>query len=156
PVRDGGASGHHPVRSRVAAARVRHRLPARPRHAGDAGSALRRTPGAPRSDRVPRQHGTRGADRRGRAVRDAAQRPPGGGGGPRAPAQEPRQPGNRFLALPNVIVTPPLGGATWDVTRHQSDIVVDAMERWLRGERPRWIADPAVLAKRAGWCEAAP
>jgi D-3-phosphoglycerate dehydrogenase len=64
-------------------------------------------------------------------------------------AQEPLQPGNRFLALPNVIVTPHLGGATWDVTRHQSDIVVDAMERWLRGERPRWIANPAVLAKRA-------
>jgi len=64
-------------------------------------------------------------------------------------AQEPLQPGNRFLALPNVIVTPHLGGATLDVTRHQSDIVVDAMERWLRGERPRWIANPAVLAKRA-------
>jgi D-3-phosphoglycerate dehydrogenase / 2-oxoglutarate reductase len=64
-------------------------------------------------------------------------------------AQEPLQPGNRFLALPNVIVTPHLGGATQDVTRHQSDIVVDAMERWLRGERPRWIANPAVLAKRA-------
>jgi D-3-phosphoglycerate dehydrogenase len=64
-------------------------------------------------------------------------------------AQEPLQPGNRFLALPSVIVTPHLGGATHDVTRHQSDIVVDAMERWLRGERPRWIANPAVLAKRA-------
>jgi hypothetical protein len=34
------------------------------------------------------------------------------------------------------------------VTRHQSDIVVDAMERWLRGERPRWIANPAVLDGR--------
>jgi D-3-phosphoglycerate dehydrogenase / 2-oxoglutarate reductase len=63
-------------------------------------------------------------------------------------AEEPLQPGNRFLALPNVIVTPHLGGATADVTRHQSDIVVDAMERWLRGERPRWIANPAVLDGR--------
>jgi D-3-phosphoglycerate dehydrogenase len=63
-------------------------------------------------------------------------------------AEEPLQPGNRFLALPNVIVTPHLGGATADVTRHQSDIVVDAMERWLRGERPRWIANPAVLERR--------
>jgi D-3-phosphoglycerate dehydrogenase len=63
-------------------------------------------------------------------------------------AEEPLQPGNRFLALSNVIVTPHLGGATADVTRHQSDIVVEAMERWLRGERPRWIANPAVLDRR--------
>src|SRR5215813_10046894 len=64
-------------------------------------------------------------------------------------AREPLQPGNRFLALPNVVVTPHLGGATTDVTRHQSDIIVDAMERWLRGERPRWIANPAVLDGRS-------
>jgi phosphoglycerate dehydrogenase-like enzyme len=61
---------------------------------------------------------------------------------------EPLQVGNRFLALPNVILTPHIGGATVDVTRHQSDIVVDAIERHLRGERPRWIANPAVLAGR--------
>jgi len=59
-------------------------------------------------------------------------------------AEEPLQPGNRFLALPNVIVTPHIGGATVDVTRHQSEIVVDAIERHLRGERPRWVANPAV------------
>jgi autoinducer 2 (AI-2) kinase len=63
-------------------------------------------------------------------------------------ADEPLQPGNRFLALPNVVVTPHIGGATADVTRHQSEIVVDAIERWLRGERPRWIANPAVLPRR--------
>ena len=61
---------------------------------------------------------------------------------------EPLQPGDRFLALPNVILTPHIGGATIDVTRHQSEIVVDAIERWLRGERPRWIANPAVLERR--------
>jgi phosphoglycerate dehydrogenase-like enzyme len=64
-------------------------------------------------------------------------------------SEEPLRPGNRFLALPNVVMTPHIGGATLDVTRHQSEIVVDAMERWLRGERPRWIANPALLdAKR--------
>jgi phosphoglycerate dehydrogenase-like enzyme len=62
--------------------------------------------------------------------------------------EEPLQPGNRFLALPNVVLTPHIGGATVDVTRHQSEIVVDAMERWLRGERPRWIANPAVADAR--------
>jgi phosphoglycerate dehydrogenase-like enzyme len=62
---------------------------------------------------------------------------------------EPLQPGNRFLRLHNVIVTPHIGGATVDVTRHQSEIVVDAIERYLKGERPRWIANPAVLGERA-------
>jgi len=63
-------------------------------------------------------------------------------------AEEPLQPDNHFLKLPNVLVTPHIGGATVDVTRHQSDIVVEAMERWLDGEQPRWIANPAVLARR--------
>src|SRR5262245_54225595 len=63
-------------------------------------------------------------------------------------AQEPLQPGDRFLGLPNVIVTPHLGGATVDVTRHQSDIVVEAIERHLQGERPRWVANPAVYDSR--------
>jgi autoinducer 2 (AI-2) kinase len=61
---------------------------------------------------------------------------------------EPLQPDNRFFALENVIVTPHVGGATLDVTRHQSDIVVDAIERHLRGERPRWVANPAVYERR--------
>jgi len=61
---------------------------------------------------------------------------------------EPLQPDNRFLALPNVIVTPHIGGATVDVTRHHSEILVDAIERHLRGERPRWVANPAVYERR--------
>jgi D-3-phosphoglycerate dehydrogenase / 2-oxoglutarate reductase len=61
---------------------------------------------------------------------------------------EPLQPGNRFLGLPNVIVTPHIAGATVDVTRHQSEIVVDAMEKWLAGARPRWIANPSLLDGR--------
>lgn len=62
-------------------------------------------------------------------------------------SEEPLQPGNRFLALPNVIVTPHIGGATLDVTRHQSEIIVEAIERHLRGERPRFVANPAVFAR---------
>jgi phosphoglycerate dehydrogenase-like enzyme len=61
-------------------------------------------------------------------------------------SDEPLQPGHRFLSLPNVIVTPHIGGATVDVTRHQSEIIVDAMERHLRGERPASVANPAVYA----------
>jgi phosphoglycerate dehydrogenase-like enzyme len=62
--------------------------------------------------------------------------------------EEPLRPGNRFLELQNAIVTPHIGGATVDVTRHQSDIIVEAIERHLRGERPRWVANPAVLDAR--------
>ncbi len=64
-------------------------------------------------------------------------------------AEEPLRPGNRFLELPNVVVTPHIGGATVDVTRHQSEIIVDAMEAWLDGRRPRAIANPAVLDRKA-------
>jgi D-3-phosphoglycerate dehydrogenase len=60
-------------------------------------------------------------------------------------AAEPLQPDNRFLALPNVILTPHVGGATVDVVRHHSEEIVEAIERHLRGERPRWVANPAVL-----------
>src|SRR2546428_396949 len=63
-------------------------------------------------------------------------------------SDEPLRPGHRFNALPSVVVTPHIGGATLDVVRHQSEIVVEAIERYLRGERPRWIANPAVLDGR--------
>jgi D-3-phosphoglycerate dehydrogenase len=58
---------------------------------------------------------------------------------------EPLQPDNRFVKLPNVLVSPHLGGATRDVVRHQTEIVVDGIEAILRGERPAHIVNPAVL-----------
>lgn len=62
-------------------------------------------------------------------------------------ADEPVRPENRYVQLPNVLVTPHLGGATRDVVRHQSDLIVDGVEAWLRGERPQHLANPAVLAR---------
>jgi phosphoglycerate dehydrogenase-like enzyme len=59
---------------------------------------------------------------------------------------EPVQPDNRFVALPNVLVSPHLGGATRDVVRHHTDMIVDGIEAYLRGERPAHIVNPAVLA----------
>ena len=58
---------------------------------------------------------------------------------------EPLQPDNRFVQLPNVLVSPHLGGATRDVVRHQTDLVVDGIEAILRGERPKHIVNPEVL-----------
>jgi phosphoglycerate dehydrogenase-like enzyme len=60
-------------------------------------------------------------------------------------ADEPVRPENRYVQLPNVLVTPHLGGATRDVIQHQTDIVVDGIEAWLRGERPQYIANPDAL-----------
>jgi phosphoglycerate dehydrogenase-like enzyme len=59
---------------------------------------------------------------------------------------EPVQPDNRFVRLPNVLVSPHLGGATRDVVRHQTDMIVDGIEAYLRGERPQYIVNPEVLA----------
>jgi len=60
-------------------------------------------------------------------------------------ADEPVRPENRYVQLPNVLVAPHLGGATRDVVQHQTDMIVDGIEAWLRGERPQYIANPAVL-----------
>lgn len=57
---------------------------------------------------------------------------------------EPVQPDNRFVRLPNVLTTPHLGGATRDVVRHQSDMIAAGVEAWLCGQRPALLANPAV------------
>ncbi len=58
---------------------------------------------------------------------------------------EPVQPDNRFVLLPNVIATPHIGGATTDVIIHQGEMICDSIEAYLRGERPPYIANPDVL-----------
>lgn len=60
-------------------------------------------------------------------------------------AAEPLRPDDRFVQLPNVLVSPHLGGATRDVLRHQTELIVDGIEAWLRGERPAHVANPEVL-----------
>lgn len=59
--------------------------------------------------------------------------------------EEPLQTDNRFVALPNVLVSPHLGGATRDVVRHQTDLIVDGIEAYLHGQRPRHMVNPEVL-----------
>lgn len=60
---------------------------------------------------------------------------------------EPLQTDNRLVALPNVLVSPHLGGATRDVVRHQTDLIVAGIESYLRGEQPTHIVNPEVLGK---------
>ena len=63
---------------------------------------------------------------------------------------EPVQPDDRFVKLDNVIVTPHIGGATFDVIAHQGQMVCDSIEAWLAGRRPPWIANPAVFRGTTG------
>jgi D-3-phosphoglycerate dehydrogenase len=65
-------------------------------------------------------------------------------------SQEPLQPDNRFVSLPNVLVMPHFGGATVDVVRHQSEMIVDSIEDHLAGRRPRHLWNPEVLGGGGG------
>ena len=52
------------------------------------------------------------------------------------------------FALDNVIVTPHLGGTTFEVIDHQTDIVLADIAAFLKGGKPRFCANPEVLKKR--------
>ncbi len=51
-----------------------------------------------------------------------------------------------LLDLDNVILTPHIGGATRETIERHSKMIVDDIERFLRGERPRRVANPEVFA----------
>ncbi len=51
-----------------------------------------------------------------------------------------------LLSMRNVVITPHIGGATYDTEVVQSMIVADGFERILRGERPDHLANPEVWA----------
>ena len=49
--------------------------------------------------------------------------------------------------MSNVVLTPHIGGATYDTEARQASMVADDIERLLAGERPLHIVNPEVLAK---------
>jgi D-3-phosphoglycerate dehydrogenase len=51
-----------------------------------------------------------------------------------------------LLAFGNVVLTPHIGGATWDTEVRQATMVADDLELLLAGKRPRHIVNPEVLA----------
>ena len=53
--------------------------------------------------------------------------------------------GHPLAALDNVVLTPHIGGATYDTEVNQTTMLVDDLTRLLRGERPVRIANPEVL-----------
>ena len=47
--------------------------------------------------------------------------------------------------LPNVILTPHIGGATYDTEANHSKLIADDVGRILRGEKPVNCVNPEVL-----------
>lgn len=50
-----------------------------------------------------------------------------------------------LTALPNVVLTPHIGGATWNTEARQAQMVADGLEALLAGRRPAHIVNPEVL-----------
>jgi D-3-phosphoglycerate dehydrogenase len=64
---------------------------------------------------------------------------------------QPPQAGSRhpLLDLPNVIITPHIGGATRETLRRGAEMAAAAVARLVSGETPDHLVNPEVLAKEA-------
>ena len=51
-----------------------------------------------------------------------------------------------LISMSNVVLTPHIGGATWDTEARQAQMVADDLERLLNGQRPVHLANPEVLS----------
>lgn len=51
-----------------------------------------------------------------------------------------------LVSMPNVVLAPHIGGATYDTEANHSAIIADDLVRLLAGERPLHIANPEVLS----------
>jgi D-3-phosphoglycerate dehydrogenase len=54
-------------------------------------------------------------------------------------------PDDRLTALPNVVLTPHIGGATWNTEARQAQMAADGLAALLSGRRPAHIVNPEVL-----------
>jgi D-3-phosphoglycerate dehydrogenase / 2-oxoglutarate reductase len=52
-----------------------------------------------------------------------------------------------LASMPNVVLTPHIGGATWNTEARQAQIVADGLEALLSGRTPTHIVNPEVLAR---------
>ena len=53
--------------------------------------------------------------------------------------------GHALLTMPNVVLTPHIGGATFETEARAADMVASDLERLLAGSRPLHLANPEVL-----------
>jgi D-3-phosphoglycerate dehydrogenase / 2-oxoglutarate reductase len=51
-----------------------------------------------------------------------------------------------LIAMPNVVLTPHIGGATWNTEARQAQMVADDLDALLSGKTPAHIVNPEVLA----------
>ncbi|HEV7758148.1 MAG TPA: NAD(P)-dependent oxidoreductase [Acidimicrobiales bacterium] len=51
-----------------------------------------------------------------------------------------------LVALDNVVLTPHIGGATYDAETNHTALIADGLARLVRGERPEHMLNPEVLA----------
>lgn len=51
-----------------------------------------------------------------------------------------------LVGMPNVVLTPHIGGATWNTEARQAQMVADDLEALLSGRRPVHIVNPEVLS----------
>jgi len=59
--------------------------------------------------------------------------------------KEPLPPDHPFFQLENVVLLPHIGGATYEVTTHQTQIMVPDIVRLINGETPLHVVNPEVL-----------
>jgi len=52
-----------------------------------------------------------------------------------------------LVGMPNVVLTPHIGGATWNTEARQAQLVADDLEALLAGATPAHIVNPEVLAR---------
>lgn len=52
-----------------------------------------------------------------------------------------------LAAMPNVVLTPHIGGATWNTEVRQAQLVADDLDALFSGRRPAHIVNPEVLAR---------
>jgi D-3-phosphoglycerate dehydrogenase len=51
-----------------------------------------------------------------------------------------------LVGMPNVVLTPHIGGATWNTEARQAQMVADDLEALLSGKTPAYVVNPEVLA----------
>lgn len=61
---------------------------------------------------------------------------------------QPIPPDSPFLTLPNVLLTPHVGGATRETVERHSSMAAEDIERLARGEKPLRLANPEVWERR--------
>ena len=59
--------------------------------------------------------------------------------GERLPKEHP------LLTMTNAVLTPHIGGATYDTEANHSRMIAEDLQSLLSGKRPRYIANPEVL-----------